>query len=233
MHQEPNPNKSDGLAAALNKTKFKSPSLQKPMTGAPVMGFCPNRATPIIEVTNHMKRLRVWVPIFLIALVWCVSLSGSVDQGTDLKSVLKQFPGYHLLSLQERDPDVKAFLAQHFPKSNPSVVRADFNSDGNPDYALLLKDDKSGATKLVVLLCSADGKCKSSYEVDETTYASAVYLRPVSTGSKVSQTEAIPGNTLPVKLRAAGIQVNYFEKGKVVLRWNRKRQKIEEVQTSD
>jgi hypothetical protein len=180
-----------------------------------------------------MKRLRVWIPVFLMALVWCVASSGSDGQSADLNSVLKQFPGYHLLTLQERDPDVKAFLRQHFPKSNPSVVRADFNGDGNPDYALLLKDDKTGATKLVVLLYSADGQCKSAYEADETTYASAVYLRPVSTGSKVSQTEATPGSTLSLKLRATGIQVNYFEKGKVVLHWNRKRQKIEEVQTSD
>ena len=100
-----------------------------------------------------MTRLCGSVLLSVLALVWCVALSGSDGQGTDLNGVLKQFPGYHLLTLQERDPDVKAFLAQHFPKSNPSVVRADFNGDGNPDYALLLKDDKSGAAKLVVLLC--------------------------------------------------------------------------------
>jgi hypothetical protein len=180
-----------------------------------------------------MKRLRVLVPVFLMALVWCLASSGSDGQGTDLYSVLKQFPGYHLLTLQERDPDVEAFLAQHFPKSNPSVVRADFNGDGISDYALLLKGGKTGTAKLVVLLCSADRQCKSAYEADETTYASAVYLRPVSTGSKVTQTEAMAGKTPPVKLQATGIQVNYFEKGKVVLHWNRKRQKIEEVQTSD
>lgn len=79
----------------------------------------------------------------------------------------------------------------------------------------------------------ADGQCRSVYDLDETTYASVAYLRPVSTGSKVSQTEAVPGNTPPVKLRSTGIQVNYFEKGKVVLHWNAKRQKIEEVQTGD
>lgn len=197
------------------------------------MGFCRNRATAISEATNHMKRLRVCVPVFLMALVCCVALSGSDGQATDLNSVLKQFPGYHLLTLQERDPDLKAFLAQHFPKGNPSVVRADFNGDGNADYALLLKDDKTGATKLVVLLCSAEGQCKSAYEADETTYASLVYLRPVRTGSRVSQTETIPENTPLVKLHSTGIQVNYFEKGKVVLHWNRKLQKIEEVQTAD
>jgi hypothetical protein len=169
----------------------------------------------------------------VVVLLWSVLASASDGQAGDVGTILKQFPGYHVLALQERDPNLKAYLAQHFPKADPSVVRADFNGDGNPDYALLLKDDKTGSAKLVVLLCSADGQCKSVYDVDETTYASVAYLRPVSTGSKVSQTEAVPGNTPPVKLRSTGIQVNYFEKGKVVLHWNTKRQKIEEVQTGD
>ena len=169
----------------------------------------------------------------LVSVALCVAMSASEGQAGDVGAILKQFPGYHVLTLQERDSDLKAFLAQHFPKGNRSVVRADFNGDGNPDYALLLKDDKTGAAKLVVLLCSADGQCKSVYDVDETTYASVAYLRPVSTGSKVSQTEAVSGNTPPVRLRSTGIEVNYFEKGKVVLHWNTKRQKIEEVQTGD
>ena len=188
-------------------------------------------ATAVSEATYHMKRLGVWIPVLLAVLG--VASSAGDGRGADLDSALKGFPGYHPLTLQERDPDVRTFLGQHFPKSNPSVVRADFNGDGNPDYALLLKDDKTRATKLVVLLCSADGQCKSAYEADQTTYASLVYLRPVRTGSKVSQTEAIPGNIPPVKLHSTGIQVNYFEKGKVVLHWNPKRQKSDEVQTSD
>ena len=49
----------------------------------------------------------------------------------------------------------------------------------------------------------------------------------------MSQTEAVNGNTPPVKLHYTGIQVTYFEKGKVVLHWNQKLQKIEEVQTGD
>jgi hypothetical protein len=180
-----------------------------------------------------MKGHYRWTWALMVVLLWSLLASASDGQAGDISTVLKQFPGYHLLTLQERDPSLKAYIAQHFPKANPSVVRADFNGDGNPDYALLLKDDKTGAAKLVVLLCSADGQCKSVYDVDETTYASVAYLRPVSTGSKVSQTEAVPGNTPPVKLHSTGIQVNYFEKGKVVLHWNRKRQKIEEVQTGD
>jgi hypothetical protein len=179
-----------------------------------------------------MKRLRSRILLLMTALVWCGVLSARGQSGS-LDSILKLFPGYHLLTLQERDPDLKAFLVQHFPKSDPSVVRADFNGDGNLDYALLLKEEKSGATKLVVLLCSADGQCKSVHELDETTYAGSVYLRPVSMGSKVSQTEAVNGNTPPVKLHSTGIQVTYYEKGKVVLYWNRKLKKIEEVQTGD
>ena len=90
--------------------------------------------------------------------------------------ILKQFPGYHLLTLQERDPYLKGFLARHFPKANPSVVHADFDGDGHEDYALLLKNDKLGQTMLVVVLCLADGQCKKVYELDEATYAAIVYL---------------------------------------------------------
>jgi hypothetical protein len=180
-------------------------------------------------MTGHYR----WILVLMVVLLRSVLASASDGHAGNISTVLTQYPGYHLLTLQERDPDLKAFLAQHFPKSNPSVVRADFNGDGNPDYALLLKNDKTGAAKLVVLLCSADGQCKSVYDLDEATYASVAYLRPMSTGSKVSQTEAVPGNTPPVKLRSTGIQVNYFEKGKVVLHWNAKHQKIEEVQTGD
>ena len=106
---------------------------------------------------------------------------------------------------------MKAFVVRHFPKDNPSLVRADFNGDGIPDYALLLKNDKSSATNLVVLLCPADGACKSVYEVNETAYAGSVYLRAVSVGSKVSETEVLNGNAPPMKLHSSGIRVTYDE----------------------
>jgi hypothetical protein len=184
-------------------------------------------------VLNHINRLHVRIVVSVTALVWCVALSASDGRGADVDRILKRYPGYHLLTLQERDPDVKAFVVRHFPKDNPSLVRADFNGDGNPDYALLLRDDKSSATKLVVLLCPADGPCKTVYEVNETANAGSVYLRPVSVGSKVSETEALNGNTQPMKLHSTGIRVTYDEKGEVVLYWNRKLEKIESVQTAD
>src|SRR5712692_4272415 len=180
-----------------------------------------------------MTRMCGWILVSVTALLWCVALPASDGQGTDVNSILKRFPGYHVLTLQERDSDVRAFVVRHFPKDNPSPIRDDFNGDGNPDYAVLLRDDKSGATKLVVLLCSSDNQCKSVYQLDGTAYAGSVYLRPLSMGSKISQTKAVNGDTPPVKLHSTGIQVTYFEKGKVVLHWNRKLQKIEEVQTGD
>ena len=151
------------------------------------------------------------VVVFLLGSVLASASDGKADAMT---AILKQFPEYHLLTLQERDSELKAFLAQHSPNVNPSLVRADFNGDGNLDYALLLKADKTGAAKLVVLLCSTDGQCESVYDVDETTYASVAYLRPVSTRSKVSQTEAVPRNTSAVKVRSTRIEVNYFKKVK-------------------
>lgn len=188
------------------------------------------------EVIRNMRQLSKWIPIIVVL---CLSfhnlLAEAKPQKGDLDIILSHFPGQHILSLDELDSETKAFILKHFPKDNPSVVRADFDGDGHEDFALLLKDNKSKSTKLEVLLCSGEGQCKGAYELDVTTYSDMVYLRPVRTGSRVSQTESVTTNdpSTPVKLGATGIQLTYFGKGKVVLHWNRKHKKIEEVQTED
>ena len=58
-----------------------------------------------------------------------------------------------MLTLQERDPDARAYIAQHFLKANVSVVRADFDGEGHEDYTLLLRNDRSAKALLVVVLC--------------------------------------------------------------------------------
>ena len=137
--------------------------------------------------------------------------------------------------MSELDTGTRAYFSQHFPKSNPSVVQADFDGDGHLDYALLVRNVKSKTTKLIVLLCSEDGQCRKVYELDVSMYSDLVYLRLVAIGSVVSQTDAIDStdHLTPVRLKASGIQVSYFEKGKVVLYWNRKLKKIKEVDTQD
>src|SRR6266849_394419 len=172
--------------------------------------------------------------IALAALFCCAAISAVEDRKNNVDSILSSFPGYHLLTLKERDSDTRAFILQHFPSANPSVVHADFDGDGHLDYALLLRNDKSQATKLVVRLCSEDGHCRNVYELDVSAYSGSVYLRPVTRGSRVSQTEAIDTNHgAPVILKFSGIRVTYFGKGEVVLYWNKKLKKIEGVQTED
>jgi hypothetical protein len=170
----------------------------------------------------------------MVVLVWSVLASASDERAGDVGIILKQFPGYHVLTLQERSPDLKGFLGQHFPKSNASVVQADFDGDGHQDYALLLKDDKLGKTMLVVVLCPADGQCTSVYNLDVSADTSSIYIRPVPVGSRVSQTQAIPtSGGSPVKLKATGVRLTFYEQAEVVLYWNTKLRKIEEVQTGD
>jgi hypothetical protein len=169
----------------------------------------------------------------LIYLICGIAMPARGQQKNDVDSILSGFPGYHLLTLKERNSDTRAFILQHFPKANTSIVHADFDGDGHLDYAMLLKNDKSGATKLVVLLCVSEAQCRSVYESDLTGYSEVVYLRSVAAGSRVSETEAAGTATSAVKLKTTGIQVTYFEKGKVVLYWNKKLKKIEEVQTED
>jgi hypothetical protein len=185
-----------------------------------------------------MKKHRIHaapvLTILLAGFFCCARVSTGQEQKSDVDRVLSSFPGFHLVTFKERDADARAFIAKHFPKDNPSIVNADFDGDGNLDYALLLKNDKSQTAKLVVLLCSVDRRCHTVYEVDLTTNSGIVYLRPIATGSVVSQTDAIDSrDSPPLKLKSSGIQVSYFGKAVVVLYWNRKLRKMEEVQTED
>jgi hypothetical protein len=173
--------------------------------------------------------------VVLGALFCGVGAPAGVDQKNDVDNILSSFPGYHLLTLNERDPSTGAFISQHFPKLNPSVVHADFDGDGRRDYAVLVRNEKLRVTKLFILLCSEDGHCRTVYELDVSAYSDMVYLQPAAVGSVASQTDAVDStdHSSPVRLKSTGIQLTYFEKGTVVLNWNKKLKKIIEVQTAD
>ena len=173
--------------------------------------------------------------ILLLTLICCAATSRAKGPSSDIDRVLNRFPGYHVLTLMERNSDARTFIKGHFPKHNPSVVHSDFDGDGHPDYALLIKDGKSGTTKLVVLLCSGDTRCKNVFDVDVTSSSGEVFIRPVPIGSNVSQTEAMDTKDYPspVKLSSTGIELTYFGQAKVVYYWNMKNKKVEAVQTED
>ena len=183
-----------------------------------------------------MTRACMCLQIILVLSLICFSAMADTKPPADeLDVVLSRFPSQHTLTLGELDSQTRTFFLKHFPKANPGIVRAYFDGDGHEDFALLLIDNKSKATKLQILLCSGEGPCKSAYELDVTPYSDLVYLRPIAVGSTVSQSEAIDTNdhASPVKVKRTGIAVTYFGKGKVVLYWNSKHKKIEEVQTED
>jgi len=182
-----------------------------------------------------MRRLCDCVLLWVYVLVWCVALSAGQGENSDVRRILNRFPRYHVLTLEERNDDARTFIRAHFPKHNPSIVHADFDGDGHPDYAVLLKDKKSGTTKFVISLCPGDTECKTVHEVDVTPSAGAVYIRPVRIGSRVSQTDAIETNDYPspVRLSSPGIELTYFEQAKMIYYWNKKHKKIEGIQTAD
>lgn len=186
--------------------------------------------------TQHMSRkLKTLVVVWVLALLaFAAGTSSSAETPkNNLADVLKLFPGYHVVTLKECDPDMRTFLSQNYPKANPTVVHADFDRDGSPDYALLLKNDATRVTKFVILLCPAAAACKRVYELDESQMSGIVYLRPIAAGATASPTDDDDAASRPVKLIAAAVELNYFEKASVVLYWNRAHKKIEEIQTSD
>jgi hypothetical protein len=183
----------------------------------------------------HMRRL-YRSSVFLAVLVCSVAVSRSKGQsdGVD-KIILHDFPGFHVLTVEERDSDTRAFILAHFAKRNPSILHADFDGDGHLDYAVLLKDKKSGIARFVILLCPETEHCKKACDEDITSSAREVFLRPVPIGRRVSQTDAIDTKDYPppVRLSSTGIEVTYFGQAKVVYYWNGKHKKMETVQTED
>ena len=178
-----------------------------------------------------MRTLR---SVLLIQLATMLSIVAQGQQ-KDLGRALGLFPGYHLLKLEERDADTRTFLAAHFKKNSPSLVNADFDGDGRPDYALLLKSDNDPKTRMVVVLCPRTGVCKTVYDLDLTGSAGEVYLKHVPAGTQLAQTEAATEGENPrrTRLSSAGARLVYFEKAEVVLYWDRKLNKIVQVETGD
>jgi hypothetical protein len=174
------------------------------------------------------------ISLALLLAVFC-SLTSARGQIRTAEALPHDYPGYHLLRLTERDADTRAFLVQHFKTSDASVVHADFNGDGNLDYAMLLKSDTSAAAKVVVLLCDAQSKCRGVFEQDITGYSEGAYLSRLPVGSRVAEVGSAEGEkeSHPVKLTNTGIQVTYFEKGAVALYWDKKLKKIVGVGTAE
>lgn len=182
-----------------------------------------------------MRRMCLSILLFT-ASVGSVAVSHGQDQSDGIDKIVRDdFPGFHVLTVPERNSDAKAFIEAHFAKRNPSVVHADFDGDGQLDYALLLKDKKSGTARFVILLCAEDEHCKKVCDEDITSYVGEVFIRPVPIGRRISQTEAIDTKDYPppVRLRSTGVEVTYFGQAKVVYYWNAKHKKIETIQTED
>lgn len=194
---------------------------------------CPSKTSQFFAVS--LNRRLAWIFFLFAVVIRCAAAQPEQGLGTDIPKILKQFPGYHLLTMPDRDADVSAFLLRRSSKHNPSVVHADFDGDGHPDYAFLLKHDVDGKAEFVVLLCSGDANCRIVYQLDVTGSIAEMYISPVATGSHVSQEEAreTKGNTPAVTLHTVGIQVNYFEKAAVVYYWSKKTRKIEAIQSED
>lgn len=149
-----------------------------------------------------MRRPVPWIAI--VALFCCLKTSAK-EADIDIVRVLLQFPGFRLVTLQERDPDTRASIAKHFPKNDASVGLVDLDGDGQSDLALLFKDDKSAWSTLVIFLCPSPAECKPAYQLGLGS-VEFTYMTSVPVGSKATETEAEEDGTAPVRLKFPGIR---------------------------
>jgi hypothetical protein len=178
--------------------------------------------------SKQLVRLTLVLAVFSCATATCGQTGAAAALPHD-------YHGYHVLKLGERDADTKAFILEHFKGSDASAIHADFDGDGHPDYAMLLKSDTSATAKLVVLLCDAQSKCRSVYEEDITGYSEGAYLSSLPVGSRIAEAVSAEGekDSHQAKLTTTGFQVNYFEKGAVAHYWDKKSNKLVTVGTEE
>ena len=180
------------------------------------------------------KAAAVGWTLALVVFVASTPLRGETARHS-LPEILRLFPGYHVASLKEFDPDTRNYLLENYPKVDPSVVRADFDGDGSPDFGLLLKNDATHVARVVILLCPARASCKAVYDLDVSQMSGIVYLRPIPPGAPVppADDDDASSSIKQTKLKTAAVELNYFGKASVVLYWNQAHKKIEEIDTSD
>lgn len=137
--------------------------------------------------------------------------SRSETRRASLADALRLFPGYHVVSLKEYDPDTRNYLLENCPKVDPSVVRADFDGDGSPDFGLLLKNDATHVARVVILLCPARASCKAVYDLDVSQMSGIVYLRPIPPGAPVppADDDDASSSIKQTKLKTAAVELNY------------------------
>jgi hypothetical protein len=170
----------------------------------------------------------------LLMISCSVPAAAQLKENAVDKLVRKNYPGFHLLRMSERDADVRTFLTTRSQRSNPSLVHADFDGDGHLDYALLLKSDRSAAAELSVLLCENTERCHAVYKIDITGASEIAYLSRIPPSSKIAEMDdAGENDPHAVKLKKVGVSLSYFEKAEIALYWDKKLKKIVEVGVED
>jgi len=179
----------------------------------------------------------VMLPFILTVSFGFIAISeGKKDLKCTSFEIVKKFPGKHILSLNDLDKETRYYFKSTFPNNNPGIVESDLNGDGNRDYSILLRDNNSSTTKLLIFFCLKNLSLKKMYELDVTSLNDIVFLNIVNKDTFISQTEAIDiknEHLLSKKLIHDGVKLTYFGKAEIVLFWNDKLKKIETIQTSD
>ncbi len=132
--------------------------------------------------------------------------------------------------------------------SNPGIVEADFNGDNKKDYAMLLnlgkiKDSgnandshpqavKTATMALVIFLSEKNGKFKTissmkehiSDEVPPVNFF--IQMQPARTIKEVDSDKVF-------KLGAPGILLTFCQRSAVVIYWNAKKKRLDEIWVAD
>lgn len=149
----------------------------------------------------------------------------------------KALPGWHVMGTSGFDPLVVKWVRQeHGPRAGPQYCRGDFDGDGRPDLALLLR---RGSVKLVALLQTGAEQWQVK-ELRDLGFGEGfqggfsrftIYLAPRKPGIVAYWPGDGKGKTGRLRLRHDGIELNWAEKGSTLYYWTG--QRFQTVVTGD
>lgn len=189
-------------------------------------------------------------PLFSFSLISLTSGKEKAQNNSEFHQLVTNFNADARI-IKKADIDTFCYSVDYPLVSNPGLVEADFNGDKKTDYAVLLqlgkpfdtvsildgkqfKDEKAKVT-LVVFMAEGNKKFKTITLVKdddiEAYYPLNLYIE-IQPSDTVRESEALEGGK-KIYLDAPGILLVYCERSAVVIYWDKKTKKFDEIWVSD
>jgi hypothetical protein len=171
-----------------------------------------------------MRKYDIKLTVLAIIILGASLSSVHASDFPSIDAVLKHYNN-QLVTLSDLDPDARENFINHEKAKQPGVVKADFNGGGSKDIAILTKGG------LFFFLC--EKQCREVKSIPYGGFTGIQYIVPVKKGEIVEQTDSVPTESKPAKVRLknTGVKLVHYGKGIIVYFWDEQKHDILNINT--